>query len=355
MSMLSMPRRGSLGVALVLGLLLAGCASGEGEDGGPDFDAGPRRDAGPGSDDAGVDAGMGMDGGSPCGDVTCDPFQYCDNGMCRDYPACRGDGTCDRPGDVCHNRRCVPGDVDVDGDGSPASEDCDETNAEIYPGQMEECNGIDDNCNMMADEGDPAAICESYPGGGICIDGNCGCPAGSFDLDRTIAGCECMAMPAIDAGLSCMDAIDLGNVSDSGQMMTITGNVMPDDREVWYTFNAVDEADTSCDNFHLRVLMTTNPDDTFEFTVFRGACDGVECDDSGFTDYTRATDFRQDIMGTLTGQCPCTAAGAARMADVSTCQDDGGQYFVRVRRRQGSMLNCEQYTIEISNGIYDTP
>lgn len=317
-------------------------------------------DAGPGGPDAGPpipgeDAG-GTDAGAPCGDVVCEPFQYCDNGMCRHYPACRGDGTCDRPGDVCHNRRCVPGDVDVDGDGAPASTDCDETNADVYPGAPEECNGEDDNCNGEADEGDPAQICESYPGGGICIGGNCGCPEGTFDLDRTMAGCECVAMPPIDAGVDCANAIDLGTVDDSGQMMTVSGNVMPDDREVWYSFRGVDSADTSCDNFHVRVLMTNNPADTFEFTVFRGGCSATaECADEGFTDFSWATDFRATIAGTLTGQCPCTASGSASMPDVSQCEDDSTDYLVRVRRRQGSALNCETYTLEISNGIYDTP
>ena len=161
-------------------------------------------------------------------------------------------------------------------------------------------------------------------------------------------------MPPLDQGLDCASAIDLGSFNDSGMMMPISGNVMPDDRETWYRFRGEDAADTACDNYHVRVLFTSNPSDTFEFTVFRGACDSVGCDDSGFTDYEWATDFRQDIMGTLTGQCPCTAAAAAPMADVSACEDDSSDYFIRVRRRAGSVLACDSYTIEVSNGIYDT-
>ncbi|MGE0789833.1 MAG: MopE-related protein [Sandaracinaceae bacterium] len=342
---------------------LAGCASGSVDDAGTVGDTGPRRDSGGGRTDSGADEDAGQrDAGAPCGGVACEAFQYCDSGMCRDYPACRGDGTCDRPTDVCHNRHCVPGDVDIDGDGSPASMDCDETNPEVYPGQDEECNGIDDDCDMMIDDGDPAALCESYPGGGICAMGNCGCPAGTFDLDRTIAGCECVAMPAIDQGLECASAIALGDFSDTGSMMTVTGNVMPDDREVWYSFRAVDNADTSCDNFYVRVLLVTNPSDTFEFTVFRGDCSAsAECSGGGagggdgFDDFSWASDFRATVGGRLAGQCPCYAPGATMTSNVSECQDDTAQYFVRVRRRQGSTLNCAQYSLEISNGIYDTP
>ncbi len=46
--------------------------------------------------------------------------------------------------------------VDGDGDGvTEADGDCDDSNAEIYPGQAEECNGIDDNCNELVDESFP--------------------------------------------------------------------------------------------------------------------------------------------------------------------------------------------------------
>ena len=46
--------------------------------------------------------------------------------------------------------------VDVDQDGvSEADGDCDDTNPDVYPGRMEDCNGVDDNCNEMADEGYP--------------------------------------------------------------------------------------------------------------------------------------------------------------------------------------------------------
>lgn len=41
---------------------------------------------------------------------------------------------------------------DADGDGYSNLEDCDDTNADIYPDQVETCNGIDDNCNNLIDD-----------------------------------------------------------------------------------------------------------------------------------------------------------------------------------------------------------
>ena len=44
--------------------------------------------------------------------------------------------------------------VDLDGDGYAIEHgDCDDDNADVHPGAEELCNGIDDNCNDLADEG----------------------------------------------------------------------------------------------------------------------------------------------------------------------------------------------------------
>lgn len=326
-------------------------------DGGSDQGDASPRDAGrrdSGSRDAAGDADADVvpDAGGECS-PPCAPFHYCDSGRCREYPSCSGNGSCPRPGDVCHNRRCVPGDVDVDGDGSPAAEDCDETNADRYPGNDEICNGADEDCDALIDEGDPAALCESHPGGGICMDGSCGCPPGTFDLDRSVPGCECSAEPPLDQGTSCAAAIDLGDLNDTGSTTMVSGNVLPDDREVWYRFRGVDSADTSCDNYHVRVRFASNPDNAFEFTVYRGGCTTAACSDSGFDDYVWATDLRATVGGRRTGQCPCTAPGASSVDDRSVCENDTADYFVRVRRRLGSILGCQSYTLEISNGLYD--
>lgn len=44
-------------------------------------------------------------------------------------------------------------DEDADGDGSPRHEDCDDTNEQRAPHLQERCDGIDNNCNGLVDEG----------------------------------------------------------------------------------------------------------------------------------------------------------------------------------------------------------
>jgi hypothetical protein len=43
--------------------------------------------------------------------------------------------------------------TDADGDGFPASEDCDDTDATINAGAIETCDGVDNDCDGEIDEG----------------------------------------------------------------------------------------------------------------------------------------------------------------------------------------------------------
>ncbi|MEM9193497.1 MAG: putative metal-binding motif-containing protein [Myxococcota bacterium] len=340
-----------MGRVLIIGMLwIAGCAKGSEPvipaEGGV-FDA--RGDRTTGTDARSDGDGSGLD---LCANVMCDGFQLCDQGMCVSYPACVDRSEC-RAGEVCRQRFCIPEDRDPDMDGHPASTDCDETNAEINPGMAEVCNGIDDNCSDEIDEGDPGLLCAMDPSGGECIEGSCGCPGGRFDIDRLPEnGCECTAEPALGDGEACEEAIDLGMVGDAGEMLMVPGNVLPDDRVVWYRFRAVDTPDTSCDNFHVRVRLVTNPADAFAFQVFRGSCGENACEDGLFTDFSWATDFTSGSGAMRRGECPCAPAPGA--ANRNVCNNDSNDYFVRVSRRPGSMVACDGYELEVSNGIFDT-
>jgi hypothetical protein len=44
-------------------------------------------------------------------------------------------------------------DPDGDGDGFPVSIDCDDRNENVFPGAPEICNGTDDDCDLLVDEG----------------------------------------------------------------------------------------------------------------------------------------------------------------------------------------------------------
>jgi hypothetical protein len=337
-------------ITVLLFVWMGGCG---GDDDGPSTtDAGGAVDSGRG--DGGTSDGGPRDTGivgDPCGDVVCDPFEFCDEfGMCRAYRGCVATTMC-AAGEICRHRFCLPEDADIDDDSDPASVDCDETNPTIGPSSPEVCNGVDDDCDEMIDEGDPGELCAMDPSGGVCMDGTCGCPPGTFDLDREPTnGCECTAMPASGQGESCTAPIDLGDLSDVGTTMTVAGNVLPDDREVWYRFRAVDEADTMCDNFHVRVRFTTNPLDVYGFEIYMGDCSTASCMTPGlYDDFDWATDF-SDAMA-MTGECPC----APTTDGVNHCDDDTTEDFVRVVRRPGTDVACDSYALELTNGIYDTP
>jgi hypothetical protein len=55
----------------------------------------------------------------------------------------------DTPGDDTGE----PADVDADGDGFFAEADCDDTDASVFPGAAEACDGVDNNCDGAVDEG----------------------------------------------------------------------------------------------------------------------------------------------------------------------------------------------------------
>ncbi|HBQ14922.1 MAG TPA: hypothetical protein DEF51_28615 [Myxococcales bacterium] len=63
---------------------------------------------------------------------------------------------------VCRAGRCVEEGPPFDTDGDrvappPCGDDCDDRNASTFPGAAETCNGIDDDCDGVVDEGAPGA------------------------------------------------------------------------------------------------------------------------------------------------------------------------------------------------------
>ncbi|MCP4803711.1 MAG: hypothetical protein GY913_14940 [Proteobacteria bacterium] len=81
--------------------------------------------------------------------------------------------------------------TDADGDGVAAEDgDCDDADAAVYPGRTEDCNGLDDNCNDIIDEGfddtdaDGLADCmDTEDCDGLDNDGDGGVDEGFEDAD----------------------------------------------------------------------------------------------------------------------------------------------------------------------------
>ncbi|MBK8251667.1 MAG: putative metal-binding motif-containing protein [Polyangiaceae bacterium] len=76
--------------------------------------------------------------------------------------------------------------VDADGDGVNACTDCNDNNAGIKPGNSEICNGQDDNCTGVADEGGVCCVdndSDGYTGcNGDCNDNNAAIKPGATEV-----------------------------------------------------------------------------------------------------------------------------------------------------------------------------
>ncbi len=79
---------------------------------------------------------------------------------------------------------------DNDGDGFPASEDCSDNDAATHPGAIEICNGLDDNCDGVIDEGVTQTYFADVDGDGFGDPGAtveaCSAPTG-----HTTSGTDC--------------------------------------------------------------------------------------------------------------------------------------------------------------------
>ena len=108
---------------------------------------------------------------------------------------CDGDGTDEVF--VLPNYGC-DGDIDLDGDGfRPSEGDCLEGNINVYPGAPELCNGVDDDCDTVADN----AVTDCGLGE-ACIAGVCQAPECTVNADCS-DGLFCTGVETCSAG-SCV-------------------------------------------------------------------------------------------------------------------------------------------------------
>ena len=137
------------------------------------------------------------DAGARCG--PCLPLERCVADRCEPFAACSLEGACAASDEVCRSARCVPSSLDLDGDGTPAALDCDESAPDIHPGAAERCDGVDDDCDGTLDEG--ARETAWYPdsdgdghGSGTPVVG-CEAPEGYVSIDDDCADEDPDAFP----------------------------------------------------------------------------------------------------------------------------------------------------------------
>ena len=235
--------------------------------------------------------------------------------------------------------------------------DCNDLNTLVFPGAPEKCNGIDDNCDNAIDNGTATQLCGTIANGTPLCSGACfvdSCSASWFNIDGKFDnGCECK-WDATEGGTDgCSAALDKGTLDDTGQTTTVTGNIIPSGDVDWYKVTAKDLADTTCDNFYLRVRFTSNPSNAFVFDVFRGGCSSTNQICNGTTDHTWATDFFTGTGTTAKGQCPCVPSPGVTNKNI--CDDQTSVFYVKVYRGSGKTINCDNYSLEITNGVFSTP
>lgn len=115
---------------------------------------------------------------------------------------------------------CV--DDDWDNDGSKNPDDCQPYNQDVHPGAVDVCNGVDDDCSRLIDDG-AAAGCGCYACGGIqgCLtacDTNADvvagyvCDTGDFDDDENTHEClpSVCGNSIVEAGELCDDGENVG-------------------------------------------------------------------------------------------------------------------------------------------------
>ena len=183
--------------------------------------------------------------------------------------------------------------TDLDGDGYADDVDCDDSDADVYPGAEELCNGIDDDCNGEIDE-DAADATTWYAD----VDAD-----GFGDPDSSTVSCE-QAEGWVEDETDCNDADDTvypgAEELCDGADNDCDGDIDEDSEDVqtWYAdadgdgFGDADTSITACDTPSGYTDDASDCDDD-DATIHPDAdeyCDGVDNNCDGIVDEDTAVD-----------------------------------------------------------------
>jgi len=206
-------------------------------------------------------------------------------------------------------------DPDDDGDGSPASEDCDDTDASAYPGATETCDSVDNDCDGDIDEDAPTWYADvdedGYGDENDAVD-SCTQPSG-YVVDNT--DCDDTEVTTYPGAAEACDGVDndCSGVADDGLSVAY---YVDSDGDGYGTGAAT----TSCTALAGYATLSGDCDDA-DSTANPGAtevCDGVDNDCNGTVDDGLLSDYYLDSDGDGYG------AGTA----VSTCSPASGYVTV---------------------------
>ena len=183
-------------------------------------------------------------------------------GACRDLDDPMDQLTCGLGACVRSTQRCVGGSLRTCTPGTPVAESC---------------NGLDDDCNGVPDNGPSTSLCPP-PGGAStvsCIGGSCridSCAPGTFDVDGAYAnGCECADDPSATA---CAASTDIGAIS-AGSSTVVMGAAMPGQQD-WYQvdFPSVGRGPA---NGNPQIRLTGPSASNFELDFFSACGSSIMC------------------------------------------------------------------------------
>lgn len=219
------------------------------------------------------------------------------------------------------------------------------------------------------------------------------CEPGYFDMNKDPAdGCECLQDKR--GGNSCdqgeaKPVIDGENLPDTGGCVTVTGNLVPEDAEDWWTFVGVDTPDVQGnateggDKYKISIKFLSNPDQLV-FDVYKGClskdgryldyCSGSECIpkkedrkrnlEDGYNQKCNQLTFDMSKNTTIDGEkfprgqevCQLPQ-NTPQKINMNYCEDDTARYYIRVYRNKDSSggipvskASCEKYVLQICNG-----
>ena len=248
------------------------------------------------------------------------------------------DNNIDNNCDGTNNYNCNSCDADNDGyrsmnsnpavcTGYPAQSDCDDTDAAIHPGASESCNGIDDNCNSIIDEGfdqdgDNFTTCN-----GDCDDGNANINPSAQEICNLIDD-NCNNI--IDEGVKTTyyrdaDGDGYGNPAVSTQACSAPAGYVSNSQDCNDNSAAINPGavEVPCDNIDNDCSGTDfegTDGDHDGFRIEGGSCGPVDCDDGDASINPSAT----EICNGIDDNCNNMIDSADSAMQIAPCEKQDG-------------------------------
>ncbi|MBN2493396.1 MAG: choice-of-anchor D domain-containing protein [Deltaproteobacteria bacterium] len=284
---------------------------------------------------------------------------------------------------VCGVSDCAPGLADCDGDGV----DC-ETDIANDPYNCGSCFHVCDLPNSTADCVNQTCVvdfcdpdwgdctsaegCEtdltstvnhcgfcgracSFPHAeALCVDSDCvmgACEDHYFDITAD-PGCECAEGDYVSDVCAEPAIPDLGSFMD-GEQRTLSGNLVPEFDEDWYTFTAMDnhtqDVSSGSDSYHLRILFVTpsGPTNPYAMDVYRSTNTSANCANKPAQKMCSTLVYGEYNHYAFSGDPPWACGSTTGWHDPPLCTNDSARYWIRIYRRDGYGLSCDGYEVRI--------